>query len=131
MQQLLLAKYSNFEQMINSDYGFLLWLVDTFTFIDIDEYYKCVTVNMIQKPLKTLYPLLLFYSTLYVPTNNHHISICIVYCRLACLMGHLKLYWFSTVHYWISFMIPMHLRQFRRIGMHTEHCRASCMLPTH
>ena len=31
MQQLLLAKYSNFEQMINSDYGFLLWLVDTFT----------------------------------------------------------------------------------------------------
>ena len=64
------SKYSNFQQMITSGYGLLLWLVNTFT-IDTDEYYPmCYRVNMLPRPLKTLYIILRF-----VLTNNHHICI--------------------------------------------------------
>ena len=43
------------EEDITSDYGFLLRLVNTFT-VDTDEYYtKCYKVNIMPRPLKTLY----------------------------------------------------------------------------
>ena len=72
--------------MITSDYGFLLRLVNTSP-IDTDEYCPmCYRVNMMPRPLK---PCILFYAL------RSQIIICIV-------LGPLKLYWFSAVHYGIS-----------------------------
>ena len=61
------SKCSDFKQMITSDYGFLLRLVNTFT-IDTDKYYPmCYRVNMMPMPrtLKTLccmVAMVLFYA---------------------------------------------------------------------
>ena len=80
------SNYSNFQQMITSDYGFLLRLVNTFT-IETDEYYPmCYRVNMMSRPLKTLYIIILRFVLI---TYHHHI--CIEYCRLARLTRAFKI----------------------------------------
>ena len=70
--------------MITSDYGFLHRLVNAFTIGSGKYYPMCYRVNMMPKPLKTLYIILHF-----VLANNHHI--CIVYCRLGRLTGVFKI----------------------------------------